>query len=292
LDPARENDRKATVGFYSGSPRDTSVFVTNHYEKIVPKDYNIGEYPFPVWTRFVVASNNTVMYAEFLPSRPSAVLSINEYDGRLVNVSMAMDVLQFQQHMTNLVNHLMSLLQVESFKAIGINVDALKQEQVDSIREKLEAADWSSKPLVFEYSLQKKLEALGEAGVPAIKDIISLSEARVGPSISAVFESMIKLLTLVERLISMSPAENGQPAPREISATEVSEIANTTSSVYSAISDDIDEFREAKKIILYESLVSCSTQNVRCPVKERYTAKTIKAAGLDFVSDGVKCREG
>lgn len=283
-DPAKANDRKATVGFYSGTQGDASVFVTNHYEKIIPKDYNIGEYPFPVWTRFVVASNNTIMAAEFLPSRPGAVLSINESDSRLSNVSMAMDVLQFQQHMTNLVCHLLSLLQIESFKAIGINTDALEKAQVESIRKQLMAEDWSSRPLVYEYSFVKMKERLQEMGVnAAIKDIVSVSETRVAASISTVFEAMIKLMTLVERLVSMSPAENGQPAPREISATEVTEIANTTSSVYSSISDDIDEFREAKKIIIYESLVTCSKAELNLPVKGRYSAKTVAAAGLSIV---------
>lgn len=282
-DPARANDRKATVGFYNGNLRDSSVFVTNHYEKIIPKNYNIGEYPFPVWVRFVVASNDTVLYAEFLPSRPGAVLSINESDARSANVSMAMDVLQYQQHMTNLANHLMSLLQIESFKAIGINTDALSAPQVKEIRKQLNAEDWSSRPLIYEYSLSQKLEQLKEAGASAIKDVITISESRVSASIATVFESMIKLMTLVERLISMSPAENGQPAPREISATEVTEISNTTSSVYGAISDDIDEYREAKKIILCESLISCSVAPLDLPAKERYTEKTVKAAGLGII---------
>lgn len=284
VDPAKANDRKATVGFYNGNHRDASVFVTNHYEKIIPKDYNIGEYPFPVWTRFVVGSNNTVMYAEFLPSRPGSVLSINESDARSANVSMAMDVLQFQQHMTNLVNHLMSLLQIESFKAIGINTDALEKKAVEDIRKQLNAEDWSSRPLIYEYSMVKMHEQLQDLTKSAIKDIVTISETRVAASISVVFESMIKLMTLVERLISMSPAENGQPAPREISATEVTEIANTTSSVYSAISDDIDEFREGKKIIIYESLISCSKAPLNLPVKDRYSLKTVRAAGLDVIA--------
>jgi hypothetical protein len=283
-DPAKANDRKATVGFYNGNHRDASVFVTNHYEKIVPKDHNIGEYPFPVWARFVVGSNNTVMYAEFLPSRPGAVLSINESDARSANVSMAMDVLQFQQHMTNLVNHLMSLLQIESFKAIGINTDALEAKEVKEIRKQLNAEDWSSRPLIYEYSMVTMQERLQDLTKMAIKDIVTISETRVAASISVVFESMIKLMTLVERLISMSPAENGQPAPREISATEVNEIANTTSSVYSAISDDIDEFREGKKIIIYESLISCSKAPLNLPVKDRYSLKTVKAAGLNTIA--------
>lgn len=279
IDLAKSNDRLSNVGFYSGDYGDTSVFVTNYYQKIVPKDYGIGDYPFPVWVRLVLA-NYTVIFAEFIPSRPCAVLSINESDTRLVNVSMAMDVLQYQQHMTNLLMHLMYLLQIEAFKAIGVNSDGLEKKDVEAVLKMLRAENWYAKPIVYPYSLVKKLEALGNATGKAVEDIISISEAKTGQSIQSVLDAMFKLLGFVERLIAMSPNEQGQPAPREISATEVTEIASTTSSVYSAISDCIDEFREAKKIIIYESTVCCSTADVNLPIKGRYTTETIKKAGF------------
>ncbi len=55
--------------------------------------------------------------------------------------------------------------------------------------------------------------------------------------------SVTQLLNLVERLLILSPQELGQPAPREISATEVTEIATTTQAIYSFISEGIDELR-------------------------------------------------
>lgn len=284
VDIAKSNDRLSNVGFYSGDYGDTSVFVTNYYAKIVPKEYGIGDYPFPVWVRMVLA-NYTVIFAEFIPSRPCAVLSINESDGRLVNVSMAMDVLQYQQHMTNLLMHLMYLLQIEAFKAIGVNSDGLEKKDLEAVLKMLRAENWYAKPIVYPYSLVKKLEALGSATGKAVEDIISISESKSGHSIQTVLDSMFKLLGFVERLIAMSPNEQGQPAPREISATEVTEISNTTSSVYSAISDCIDEFREAKKIIIYESTICCSKADVNLPVKGRYTQSTIQKAGF-IIAEG------
>lgn len=279
VDLSKSNDRLANVGVYTGDYSDSTVFQTNYYTKIVPKDFGIGEYPFPVWMRLVLA-NTTVMFGEFLPSRPGAVCSINESDSRLVNVSMAMEIMQYQQHMTNLLMHLMYLLQIEAFKAIGVNTDGLSDTDASDVLKMLRGENWYAKPIVFPYSLVKKLEALGNATGKAINDIISVSSANTGQSIQSVFEAMIKLLSFVERLIALSPNEQGQPAPREISATEVTEISNTTSSVYSAISDCIDEFREAKKIIIYESTVACSEANIELPVKGRYTKKTVIDAGL------------
>lgn len=280
IDIAGLNDSKGQIGIYSTTTRDSSMFFANYFHRIVPRDWGLGDYAFPVWVRVVFASDSMPVYAEFLPSRPGAVLSINENDSRAVSVSMAMDVMQWQQQMSNLLTHLMSLLQIESFKAIGINTDALTKDEIIKIEKLLAAEDWYSDPLVYRYSLTKKLEQLGIAANKAMSDVITISEARVGQSINTIFDAMVKLIQLAERMQAMSAAESGQSEPREISATQTNVIANTTQTIYSAISDCIDEFREAKKIIIYESTVSCQKGVVECPVKERYTKKTVGEAGF------------
>lgn len=280
IDMSGLNDSKANIGIYSTTNRDSSMFFANYFHRLVPRAWGFGDYAHPVWLRVVFASDSVPVYAEFLPSRPGAVLSINENDSRAVSVSMAMDVMQWQQQMTNLLNHLMGLLQIESFKAIGINTDALTQSEVKKIEGLLAGEDWYSNPLVFRYSLTKKLEQMGISATKALTDVITISESRVGQTINTVFESMVKLLSLAERMQAMSAAESGQSEPREISATQTNVIANTTQTIYSSISDCIDEWREAKKVIIYESTVSCQRGVVECPVKDRYTKNTIKAAGF------------
>jgi hypothetical protein len=275
LDPSKANDLKANVGVYSGTLRDSSVFVTNHFEKIVPKDWGMGEYPWPIWVRLVVASDSTVIFAQRLPSTPAAYLGIGENDSREVSVSMAMALLPYQDQMTNLATHMMLLCQIEIFKVIGINKDLFDAEQLKQIDAQLKGKNWFSDPLILKYSLAA-LEGMGIKPDKAIE----IHTTKQNASIDSIFQAMIRLVELAEKLMALSPAEQGQPAPREISATEVNEIANTTSSIYSSISGDIDEFRAAKKRIIYESLVSCSESEVDCPVKERYTPKTIAAAGF------------
>lgn len=273
--PAMVNDRKSIQGIYNPSKRDASVLMANYFRKLVPKDYGIGEYPFPVWVRFVVASDSTVVYAQIMPSRPAAVLSINESDSRDNNVSMAMDLFPYQDQMSNLVTQLMGLCQMEAFKVIVANKDIIDADDLKRVESVMKGHNWFADPLFIRIS---KLIA-DEQGIKTDK-AIEIVSANVGNSITTIFEAMIKLVSLTEKMTALSPAEQGQPAPREISATEVNEIATTTSNVYNSISDDIDEFRAAKKEIIYESLVSCSKGDIVCPVKDRYTEKTIKAAGF------------
>lgn len=283
-----ENDRKANVGWYTSDDRDVSIFKTELFEEVVPLDMGVGTYPHKVWMRRVIASDYTTLYAEFLPSTPAAVLSINESDGRQVNVSMAMELLQYQQQMTNLLSQLINLLEIEAFKAIGINVDALEPEEAEAIKKHMQSPGWYDGTLVYKFSMEKLTARLGDdakAAAVATGGIITIAQGKVSTSISVIFESMIKLVQMIERLFAMSPAELGQPAPREISATESTLINNTTSSIYSSISSAVNEFRAAKKRIIYESFASCAKAEVVLPVKSRYSKATVAAAGFTIVGD-------
>lgn len=283
IDVAGMNDSKTFVGLYNSSLRDSAMFLTNYFHRLVPSEWGLGDYPHPVWVRFVLASDSVPIFAEFLPSSPGAVLSINENNSRAVNVSMAMDLLQWQQHLNNLLAHLMQLLQIEGFKAIGINTDALEKTEIDAIKKQLASRDWAADPLIFKYSFAKKIEQLGQSAIKAVGEVITVSEARQGQSINTIFDAITKLITLAERMQQMSAAESGQSEPREISATQTNVIANTTQTIYSSISDAIDSFREAKKRIIYESTVMCAKGEIRTPVKNRYTKATIASANLQSI---------
>jgi len=90
--------------------------------------------------------------------------------------------------------------------------------------------------------------------------------------------------------MALSPQEQGQPSPRETSATEVLTISNTTESVYTFISEAVDEGRAAMKRVIYESIISLGSNTIKLPVKERYTQAVIEQAGFEIDpedSDGV-----
>lgn len=280
LDPAGANDRKTNVGIYNVDLEDTSLLVTTYFEKLIPADYGLGEYPFPVWIRFVVASDATVIYAEFLPSTPGCYLGINENDSKQVNISVAHELMPYQDQLTNLFTQMLMIVNIECFKAIGLNLDVLEKTQIDNIRAHMKGDNWGADPLVYEFSLRKA----EELKISPDK-ILTVTETKAGQSLTSIFEAMAKLIQMAEKLMAMSPAEQGQPNPREVSATEVSQIASTTSAIYSFISTSINRFRAAKKRILYESLVSCGEGEIKCPVMDRYTKETIKAAGFE-VADG------
>lgn len=129
-------------------------------------------------------------------------------------------------------------------------------------------------PIVLEVSRSK----LEELKLDPSK-VVQLVETK-SAALDIIFKAIGQLIQLVERMAALSPQEQGQPAPREISATETNLIAGTTESVYGFFSDSIDEYRAAKKIICYESYLVLGDQEFKVPVMNRYSKSVVEAAGL------------
>lgn len=273
--PAADNDRQNNIAYYTHVLGDSAMFVTEYYEKVVPADVGLGDYPFPVWLRLVVGSDETVIYGEFMPSRPGIYFGYNENDSRQKNISVAMELMPYQDQLTNLYSQILLTAKADLLKIYTLDIDNVSEEIRAAVKKTLESKDYYVHPLLLEYSGNK----MRNLGVNATSPL-TINTGNSGGSISQLFNVIGQLLSTVERLMVLSPQELGQPAPREISATEVSEISQSTNTVYGFISDAIDEGRAAWKQLLYESLIAKGSETIRVPVIGRYTNETVEGAGF------------
>jgi hypothetical protein len=282
-DPTLGNSRSHAVGLYGESDEDKGVVVGQHFELINPKQAGIGTLNANVWFRFSVAGDGTVIGAEPMPSLPAVYGGMNENDDRLVNTSMAMELMPFQDQLTNLFSQMLMNIRAGMVQIWAIDKDALDPEMVKHVEDTLKIKDYYTQPQAFIYSGSK----LREIGVANPGDnpraIIQIIQAQVQTSVDASMKAIGDVLNMADRILVLSPNEIGQPNPREVSAREVTEISSTTNSIASFISDGIDEQRAAVKKLLYESLICNSTSTFTVPVINRYMSDTIKRAGLDWV---------
>lgn len=285
IDLSAPNDRLNNLGLYAQSQIGTSMLMANYFRKIVPRDHGLGDYPYPVWLRMLVCGTSTVVYAEFLPSSPAAYLGLNENDSRQYNISIAMELLPYQDQMTQLLSLLLLTIQSTNFRILAIDLDSADSNDqgkamVKKFREDVQGKNRFNLVHVWEYSGTK----MRELGVEP-RRIIDLIQTQPSQAIPQIFEAISKLVQLAERLMALSPQELGQPAPREISATETTLIAGTTETMYGFISDGIDDYRSAKKRICYEAWQSCGHNEVQVPVIYRYPKSVIQKAGFEIVEE-------
>lgn len=280
-DTASRNDRENNTGVYNGDLEDSPVVMTEYRERIIPKDYGIGSYPYPVWVRLVVASENTVVFAEIMPDIPAQYYGYNEKDNRLTNISFAHEVMPWQDQLSRIMTQLNTTMQHSLFKVLGLNIGLMSTENVQSVRNLINSKQYTSKPLVIEYDTTK-LKNLDMS-----KETFTLEQASQSANISDLIRTAIELNVFAERTLNLSPQEQGQPSPRVTSATEILEIANTVNTLYNFISKAIDEGLSAKKRYLYNSIVSKSEGDIHLAIIGTYPDEVIEKAGFNLESDSL-----
>ena len=271
-----QNERTSNTGLYSSDDSDKGVFLTNLFIKINPRDRGIGNYPYDVWLRLVVASDSTVVYSEFMPSIPAIYGGLNENDSRVMNNSMAMEIMPYQDQLTNLLSQMLLNMKIGLTQIWAVDKDALDEDVKEYIEQSMKASDYYVNPKLLLYSGQK----MGDLGLDP-KNFVNVIQADMGNTVNQSLQAINQLLSIVERMLVLSPQEVGQPAPREISATEVQEMSTSVEAIYSFVSEGIDEMRGGMKKMLYEHLVSCSTSEFDVPVKNRYSEGVIREAGFE-----------
>lgn len=275
------NDRTSNTGRYTAELADNSIALVEYRERVIPRDVGLGEYPYPVWVRLVVANDRTVVFGEILPSTPAVYAGYNEDDSRLINNAWAHDIMPWGDQLSNMTSQLLLTQKAGLLKFVSLNLDLLATEaQREQARKILRGEGWLEGPIVLEYS-GAQYEERGDNP----QKVVQMNEAQMHNDVSVFFRSISQLLSLAERILGVSSQELGQSAPREISATEVTAISDTTNTSLSFMGLGIDEALAAKKRMLYESFIAMGSNTVRVPVAERYQDATIKAAGFTVDTD-------
>jgi len=280
---ATANDRSAMSSFYAQNDHDTSVFLTDIRMKLVPRKWGLGKYPHPVWIRFLVGSDDTILFAEILPSRPCFTVSFNAKDSRLLNQSQMHEMMPWQDQLSNLISQSIMVMKHSLLRIILLNTEVLDDDTIEKIKADLTSDTYYVSPHLLPYSAQR----FDELGIDIRTGIVTIvSDTRqLDEYLNNSFKAMANMLGLMERLMMLSPQEQGQPAPREITATESAMLEATTTAVYASISSAIEKGRSAWKRIIYESAQAKASNTIFLPVAQTYTRETIEKAGFEVVDE-------
>ncbi len=287
-DPGFANDRKNAVGVYSANEKDCGTFFSHVWMKIKPQEWGIGSYPFPMWVHLKVAGFRTAVFADIMPSSPAAVFQHNCHDSRLKNVSVAHELMQFQDILTNLYSQLLETIKADLFSVAVLNTDIFPdtpegKKLLTEFRNIMTGKNWYASMQVLETSFEKLSQVIGkEIGADMVFKVI---RATPNTAITAIFEAITRVIAMSERLMVMSAHEQGQAAPHEISATESNQIAGSTDTIYSFIGNAADEGRAAMKRIMSESLLTCGSDTMHLPVVNRYPKAMLEKAGWRVVDE-------
>lgn len=277
-DGAGDKDR-ASRNYYGTVEDDMALCLTPMFQKIVPKDWGLFDYEYPVWIRTIFAGDDTVLHCTPMAYTPGCAYLYDADSNRAFSTSLGLEVLPWQDLVGNyLTQHLLSVKQ-NLVKAIFYNTDQLDKTQIDLLRnmgEKLYKAP------VWIPASRQETSWQGQTAKQAF-ETVNFPKADTSEIASAI-DIMIRVM---ERMLGFSPQELGATASHEQSATEV-HITNQNTTVRLQFTGSfVDAGMNARKRILYDAFMAHGSDEVLADVAELNDVKRTALKKLGFeVEDG------
>lgn len=270
----REGDRETRAVYYGENNMDSAVFLTYVFMKIVPKTYGLGTYGKPVWFRFVVANESTVLYAEPLPYCPVIYFGCDADDARDRNSSLGLELVPWQDHVGNILSQI-----ILTAKQNLTNVVFYDTNQVDS-------ADVAK----LVNSGENKFRGTNYLGYDSLKSRMTGVDHRQAfhpielakQSTLELTQSLTTVIGVMERLIQFSAQEVGSAASHQQSAQEIRVISTNTSTRVAYTGAFIDDAIDAWKRQLYYASLAYMDQEFIAQVSTDIQGLEAIVADLGF----------
>lgn len=243
--PAGTNDkmdREDKASYYSKNNRDQSVFAVEHFTKIIPKDWGLGRYEdgklvdsynYPVWHRFKMGGDDTVLYAEPCAYTPSWFMGYNYDEMTGKNSSLGLELIPWQDHLGMILSQMVLTAKQNLTNVIFYDNQQVNKKDIDALRNSGEAKYRAVSFIGFD-SLQRKMAQtdINRAFVP-----VQLSKT----PINELYSLMSVVLNMLERVLGISSQDAGASATHQQSKEEVIRTGKASASRRALTAAGIDE---------------------------------------------------
>lgn len=249
-------NRTAECALYTESEYDSAVFVSNLFVKLDPVQWGLvdknaapwknfkGQHR--VWFRFVMANDDTPIYAEPLPYCPVTYNGCDTDDTFTLSSSLALDALPWQTFASNILSQFLLSVRINSKRIVTYDqnqVSADKLEELDNTQNEFEYLTWVNCDPKQSFAEQNDLR----------NAIVPLS---LGPPMNAMeqMQCLHTMFNIMERSLRMSAQEVGTIAGHVQTAEEIRVIAGSTTNYVEYTASFTDSFIEAWKKQIWKAI--------------------------------------
>lgn len=267
-------DREANVqdNWYNTAFDDFALVLTNHFEKVVPSEFGLGDYDYPIWTRVVMANDLTPVYAAPLPSIAPVYFGFAPEDNRLLGTSMLLELMWVQDHVSNLMTQTLLSVKQNLANFTFVNEDIVDEDAIRKL-ENLSEAQYRGLNL-FRYSDYKFRMGQNDKKFESIQ--------LPKHDVNGIIVVMNALLGLAERINVISAQEMGAQATHEQSKAEIERLAASSSNKAAYFAFQIDKGFEAWKTQLYNYSMAYADEEVwvEIPAQEMLDVGRLEEMGF------------
>lgn len=273
-----DSEKHVGESFYQRDMRDKSILQTEYFDKLIPSEWGLGDYDCPVWARFVLASDNTVMYAEPVPFEAVIYYGYDNPGGRMLNASMTLEILPFQDQIGNILTQIYLSIRQNLTNLTMIDTDVLEPEMIQRLENNGEK--WYRKLNFAFFSTMKARKGMQQPGQPII--------AQRFPQLDVVsqYTALKVSLDMLERTLGMAPQELGQPASHEQTREEVKVIQGSSSTRLEFTKLGAEAAHQAHKKQNYEALMANGAESfyVVIPLNPKMDQSELEKLGFTVKS--------
>lgn len=275
---ARRTDREGMIGKYGKNDYDSALFVTYIFMKLNPSEWNLSDYDGDIWMRFMVASDDIIMFAEVFPYNPLNYIGYDSDPSRGRNASLALEIIPFQDIVGNCFSNMLLTIKRNLANMVFYDSDVVDEEQLKSFNR---TPNNMYKGLNLVPYSGTKMTKMGKAPNQIFSDI---KFAYTDPSQS--LQGATAAIAMLERVLVVSPQEIGSSATHQQSKKEV-EIANAnTTNRVAYTASFVDEGIEGWKRQLLQAVRHYMDGNeviASIPVDIPDLKANLKKLGFEFV---------
>lgn len=280
---SKATDRETVADLYTSTDYDKAIFITHLFMKLKPKDWGLGDYKHHLWFRFIVASDDTVIYAEAFSYNPVLYMGYDSDMNRARNASLALEILPWQDHLGNILTQILLTIKRNLANIIFYDVHQVNGEVLTDLQRKTQ---WQYQQLNFvgRDPFKDRLANAGRDTVPEAIHEVKFAFADTSQMTTAIST----IISIMERLLVISPQEIGSAASHQQSKAEIVTInANTTNRV-TFTGSFVDDTQDAWKRQLYDAIRAHmdaeGVAQVSSDIPE--VEKHLKRMGFSLVTEG------
>jgi hypothetical protein len=276
-------DRETEAKLYETGNYNNATLLTQDFRRIIPKDYGLGSYKYPIWMRFVFASDNAVVWAEPLAFDRLPTYTYDADFNRSRFRSLALEIVPFQDHVGNLLTNWISATKENLQAPIFYDKEKIPAETMQKLQN-LGAKIYGSRVYIpFESTPNYRMKTDQREAFYAPQ----LTQHNTGQIASLI----AGVLDMLDRIMQLSPQEIGQAATHEQTAEETKIIAENTSTRVTFTGSFIDGADYAKKVMIYDATMAYADDEITVGISSSFAAteeefkKLMEQVGLTISDD-------
>ena len=271
--------------FYGPEQDEKPCLQTELFQKLIPSEYGLGDYDKPVWFRFVVASEYSVLYAAPLAYCPVWTAPYDADENRSDTASMTMELIPFQDHFTQLMSQYILAVKQNLVNITFVDTDmfAATEKKDDSWFERLKrmGTEIYSKINFLPISGAKwKKAMIGQNGAPSVFQQFKFPNMNTVELLNA----MQSILQVTERMMGISSQEVGQSASHELRVDEVRAINSSANVRVAATMRPLTRAMMAWMKQLYDALMCYGSEDMwaQIPFEASIDKSMLQQFGFDW----------